>query len=481
MTIIRVMEDVSVIGKLWEFALYTAGPFIIVLGIMIFVHELGHFVAARAIGVRVLVFKLGFGRFILRVKRGHTEYGVGWMPIGGYVRMFGDPTEVEEREEQSLEDISEEDKKEALYFRPAGQKLLVFFAGPLMNIVLAFMIAPLMYLVGMERTVEPEGPPRVGVVQEGSPAEEAGIQPGDRVLSVGDEELDSFRDLIIAESLNPEQTLVYRVERGGSILEIPVTLEKASKGEPVGQSGVGPPPPLAKVGEVIPGSPAEETGLERGDTIVSVDGNDIKTWPELQEAVNNGEGQALDMVVLRDGEQLKFSITPRYHEDHDRYLIGITYFLDTETVRYGLFGAMVEGSRDCVYYFTLTYKVLWKLVSGQLGLKTLQGPVGIGAITSQAAHAGFTAVIGLMVLITINLGILNLLPFPPLDGGHILFTVLEGVMGREIKMKYKEWVFRAGMVLLLTLMMLVTFNDILRYKSRMGDFVKEIIKGLGLL
>jgi len=474
------MDILLVIGKIWDFIAYTAVPFVVVLGIMIFVHELGHFMAARAFKVRVLVFKLGFGRFIWSTKRGHSEYGVGWVPIGGYVRMFGDPTEVEEKEDTDLGELTEDEKKEALYFRPAWQKLIIFAAGPVMNVALAFMIAPLAYIIGFEREVEPKGPPLVGMVAENSPAQKAGIEKGDRLLAVDGDSIESYRDLIIKEAVNPEQTLTYTVRRGGRVLEFEIKLEEASKETPVGTSGIGPPPPPAMVGQVLPGTPAERAGLKTGDTIAMAGSERVSDWEELREAVNKSKGGLLSLVVLRDGERIELSIKPEYNEDQDRYLVGITYFIETEFVRYGPGRALVEGSKDCLHWVVLTYDTLWRLVSGQLKVKTLQGPLGIGAITSQAAHSGLVAVIRFMVLISINLGILNILPFPPLDGGHILFTAMESAIGREINIKYKEWVFRTGMALLLLLMVVVTFHDFMRYKTSIGDFFMDIIKGLGL-
>lgn len=480
------MDILLVLAKLWDFFFYTAAPFVLVLGIMIFVHEGGHYLAARLIGVRVLMFKLGFGKYIWSFTRGHTEYGVAWFPVGGYVKLFGDPTEVEGGEEEvALEDIPEADKAEALHFRPAPQKLLVFVTGPLMNIVLAFIIAPFIFLIGIEDIPNSKGPPIVGVVEPGSAAQKAGIVPGDKILVIGGDQINSYEQLRMKEALNLNKTLVYEIKRQGKgdIVKVPVLLKEATEFEGIGKSGIGPALMLSVVDRVIEGSAAQEAQLKPGDTIFGVNGKPISPWNEIAKAVDECDGKAIELALLRNGEKLNFSITPKFNSEHKRLMIGIHYSLQSpqmELIKYGLKDSIVEGTKMCVYYFELTLEVLWKLVSFQLSGKTVSGPFGIAAVTSRAAHSGLSDLIRLMVLISINLGILNLMPFPPLDGGHILFTSLEGIMGRQIKMKYKEAAFKAGFFLLIGLMILVTINDVIRYKSNMWGFIKEIGKGLGI-
>lgn len=463
--------------RIWELVAYTIAPFVGVLGVMIFVHELGHYLAARALGIRVLIFKLGFGNFIFKFTRGPTEYGVAWFPIGGYVKLFGDPTEVEGGEEEiPLEEIPEIDKKEALFYRPAHHKILVFVAGAAMNILLAFAIAPLVYLIGIE---EQKMPAAIGSVTAGSPAEQAGLKAGDTIVSIAGKPTTGFKDVVMAEALNPRNTVEYNVLRNGQALTITVTLGEDPK-EGIGQSGIMPPPLSARVGGLVEDSPAARAGLQLGDTILMVNNAGLRSWDDLQKAINQAGDRESALVVSRAGARIELKIKPEFNPDFNRYLIGISPYVETEFVRYGLGRAASEGAKDALNYIVLTFEILWKLISGQLSAKTMSGPLGIGAITSQAAHSGLAAVIGLMVLISVNLGILNLLPFPPLDGGHILVSAIEGVLGREIKMKYKEAAFRVGFFLLIGLMILVTIKDFWRYKGAMGGFFVDIWKGLGL-
>lgn len=467
------------------FGLLTSGiiPFVLVLGIMIFVHELGHYLTARLIGVRVLMFKLGFGKYIWSFTRGHTEYGIGWIPIGGYVKMFGDPTEVEGGEEDTpLEEIPEEDKAEALYYRPTGQKLLVFVSGPMMNIVMAFLVAPFIYLIGVQQPKEPEGPPVVAAVELESPAAKSGIEPGDRVLAIGGDEIDSQKDLKLAEALNAGETLVYKVERGGKTLDVPVTLRE-SEAEGTGESGLEFHLLPAGITKVVEDSAAEEAGLEVGDTVTGVNGNALSLNSSISSAVEKSGDGPITLSLLRGGKELEIEVTPRFSEEFDKKMIGIEYspgMPEMETVRYGLAESVKLGTADTIEYGRLTFVVFYKLISFQLSPKAVTGPVGIGVITSKAASMGISPLLQLVVLISINLGILNLLPFPPLDGGHVVFTVVEKVIGREIKIEIKEFFFKVGFFMLLGLMGLVTLQDIFRFGPSMWNFVKDLGAGLGL-
>ncbi len=459
--------------KILDTGFFTVVPFVLVLGFMIFVHELGHFLAGRIIGVRILTFKLGFGHSIVSHKRGHTEYAIGWIPIGGYVRMFGDPTEVEEEEEVALEDIPEEDKKEALFFRPAHQKIFTFVAGPAMNVIVAFLLAPLVYLIGYNRQVEPAPPIPAGVIEKDSPADKAGVKMLDKILTVDGRKIESYHDLQMIEALNPEKTLDYEVSRDGEKMSFQIKL-RTRKEPPVGESGIGPPPTPAIVGGIAPDWPAAASGLTVGDRIVAINGNKVTVWEEMTQLINDSEGNTIDFGVIRGDKEISLALKPRYNEDHDKYQIGIAAKVETEFVRESLGAAIVKGAEDCVRYVKMTYQVFYKLITFQLSGRAVSGPLGIAAITSSAARSGIVALIQLTVLISINLGILNLLPFPPLDGGHILVTGVESVIRREMNVKYKEAMFKAGFFLLIFLMIAVTASDFWRYKGKMYTFFMDL-------
>jgi len=482
-----------VLYKLWDLAAYTIVPFVLVLGIMIFVHELGHFLAARALGVKVLVFKLGFGKWIWKRTRGDFEYGIGVFPIGGYVKMFGDPTEVEGGDEDTpLEEISEEEKSQALYYRPARHKLAIFVAGPFMNILFGALVAPLVFLIGVEQI---KIGPAVGSVDPGSPAAVAGIKPGDTILSMDGTEVDNFYDVQQQEALNPNNKMVYKIKRDGQVLTRELTLREG-KERPVGESGIRPPPVSAVVMEIMPGTAAEKAGLETGDVIHKINGEKVsqgrissKINPPVAGALGGlplkqrkefYKDRELKLLVMRDNKEVELAASPTFSQEHGIFLLGIRHSPPKETIRYGLGGSIREGFRLAVKSVSDVYTVLYKLITFQLSPRLMAGPVGIGAITSQAAHMGLGMLLKLTVLIGINLGLLNLLPFPPLDGGHVVVTLVESAMGREINMKVKEGVFWFGFMLLISLMLLVTVNDFYNFGAGMLDYLKGLAEGLGL-
>ena len=467
----------SVINLLVNFLTYKVVIFLLVLGLLVFVHEFGHFLFARLFGVRVLIFKLGFGKFWWRRVRGHTEYGVGWIPIGGYVKLFGDPAEMEELKP---EQVSPADKKETLFAQPAWKKILIFAGGPVMNIVLAFLIAPIVYLVGIQQLKADSEPPVVGGVYPDSPAAKAGIEPGDLILSVGGKLVPTFRDLMIQEALNPNQTLTYRTLRQGREMEVKLTLAEA-KPDPIGYSGIVLPRTRAAIGETMPGMPAVKAGLKPGDRILAINGSPVVYWDELRRLIEAGDGREMAVRVRRGEQELEFRMTPEQDSTDRRWVIGITPQIDTVLVRTGLVKAVQLGSRDALQAGVLTVAILWKIITFQVSPRTVGGPVMIAGVVGEAAQTGFSYLVSLIVLISVNLGILNLLPLPPFDGGHILFAVIEAVIRREINVKYKEAIFRVGMTCILALFVLITVNDFMRYRESIAEWFKELAKGLGIL
>lgn len=466
-----------VIDLLLNFFTYKVVVFLLVLGVLILAHELGHFCFARLFGVRVLIFKLGFGRFLWSRKRGHTEYGVGWIPIGGYVKLFGDPSEMEE---PGATQISAAGRKETLLAQPAWKKALIFAGGPVMNIVLAFLIAPVVYLVGIQQFKADVEPPVVGAVYPDSPAARAGIEPGDLILAVGGKPVATFRELMIQEAMNPNRTLVYRLLRQDREREVTLTLA-AAKPDPIGYSGIVLPRTRGVIGEVMPGLPAARAGLKPGDRIVSINDTEVAYWDELRHLIEASQGRPLKVHVRRGEQDLEFSLTPERDQADQRFVLGITPQLDTVLVRTGPLQAVRLGARDTVEAVVLTGAILGKILTFQVSPRTVGGPVMIAGVVGEAAQSGFSYLVALIVLISVNLGILNLLPLPPFDGGHILFTGIEAVLRREVSVKYKEAIFRVSLTLILILFVLITGNDFMRYRESITEWFKELARGLGLL
>ena len=461
----------SLIALLWVIV-----PFLIMLGVLIFVHELGHFVAAKIFKVKVLVFAFGFGPWLIHKKIGETDYGIKPIPLGGYVRLFGDPSE---QEEETGEPVTPEDAKRALFAQATWKKMIIFGAGSLMNIALAFVIAPAVYWIGIEQPYTEVAAPSAGMVLPDSPADRAGIKPGDLVLRVNGKQLKNFQQMITMEMLNPEHEMTYQIQRGDSVFEKKVKLA-LSEAEGAGYSGIFLPgiPPV--VGGILKGGAAAKAGLQPEDKVISVNGRPVGYWHEMTALVQQSQGRPLVVVVERDRRQISFNLTPEYRDEEKRYLIGIEQKIPEVFVRYGFLEGLQAGFGEAYYWAGLTVRVAGKLLSLQLSRKAISGPVGIAAITGAAAKAGISRFLLLLIIISVNLGIINLVPIPPLDGGHLVITLIEAITRRSMNKKVKEIIFQTTFLLMIAFMLFVTFNDLVRFQQPIADWLKELVKSFGI-
>ena len=343
--------------------------FIVVLGILIFVHELGHFLAAKGLGVRVLKFSLGFGPRIIGKKVGDTDYMISALPLGGYVKMMGDNLE---------EEIPEEEKPYSFLSQKNWKKILIVGAGPFFNLIFAAIVLWMVFMIGV---------------------------------------------------------LV----------------------------------PDAVVGELKEGYPAVEAGMMAGDRIVSIDGEDIDDWGEMAGIIISSEGRELEIRAMRGDEELVFSVTPVLGEGlsevltpKQQYMIGITQSGIYHTVKRAPISALFEGIKKTADYTRLTFIIIGKMFTGEVALDNLGGPILIAQIAGSAARQGLVSFLGFLALISINLAILNLLPVPVLDGGHLLFFVIEAAIRRPISVKIKEVALQIGLALLVILMIMAFYFDISR-------------------
>jgi regulator of sigma E protease len=421
--------------------------FIFVLGVLVFIHELGHFLAARRIGVRVLTFSLGFGPKLLTVKRGDTEYCISAIPLGGYVKMAGENP-----------DDARTGAPDEFLSKSKWERFQVLIMGPIMNLVLAVLVMALVLYQGAELPAFTEQPAVVGSVESGSPAEAAGIRPGDRILSIQGREIADWDKLTMAIGTRANRQLDIVFERDGKRIEKNITPRVIDKFE-TGGIGVGPwyRPEIATVSE----GPARESGLREGDLILAADGTWYVNREQIIETIKSHDGKPLDLIIDREGKQQTITVTPRQIDDGVRINAQIRA-TETVTVQPGIVDAFKLSVERNWEWTVLIFETLAGLFTRDTSVKQLMGPVGIASLSGDAAEAGVIPLFTLMALISLNLGIMNLMPIPVLDGGHIAILAVEGLSRRDFSIKVKEKMLLGGFVILLTLMATVIYNDLTR-------------------
>ncbi len=425
--------------------------FVFVLGVLVFFHEAGHFLTAKWVGVRVKTFSLGFPPKLIGRKWGETEYVIGLLPIGGYVKMAGDnPAE------------SSGDPAEFLS-RSKWERLAIGFAGPFANLVLAVVILTVLFMVGLERPAGLEDPPVIRYVAQDSPAGRAGLAQGDRILEIGGSKTETWKDVLDRVMVSANEKLSVAVLRNGErvLTELSVAVREE---DGAGVAGLFP-PIQPEVGSLKPGFPAEQAGVQPGDVITKVGGKPIYHYAELIDAIEARAGSEVEIEVLRGQESVVFNLKPR--DDKGQWLIGITFSPPPTTIeRYGnpvqAFGA---ASKEIVRFTRMTFVILGKLVTGRASMKNVSGPIGIAQASGETARQGPKVLFWFMALLSVNLAVLNLLPIPLLDGGHMAVIVLEGLAGRDFSLQLKERILQVGFVMLLLLMVTVLYVDLSKIEA----------------
>lgn len=417
--------------------------FLIVIGILVFVHEFGHFIMAKRAGVRVEKFSLGMGPKLFGYKKGDTEYIVSALPLGGYVKMAG------ENPDEEPTGAADEFQSKSVW-----QRMKIAATGPLTNIVLAFMVMPLVYMIGTYS----EGPAKVGYVEQGSPADRAGFEAGDVITRINGRSISDWTKALSLIAVNPETNVSVTVERDGEKKTLNLRPESATEFK-IGTSGLVPDIP-AKVGGLKPGYPAEKAGLKPNDKILAVNGATVYHWNQFSNLVKESGGKKLTLAIERDGTRKKVVVTPR--EDEGRYVIGVEPMMQLVFKKHGFAESVRLGFDKTIELVDLTFITLKKLLTFNLSIKTLGGPVMIAQMSGQAASAGLSAFLSLLAMISISLGILNLLPIPVLDGGMILFLIIEAIRKKPLSRKTVEVAQSVGAAVLITLIVVVSYNDIMR-------------------
>ncbi|MEC8377028.1 MAG: sigma E protease regulator RseP [Pseudomonadota bacterium] len=443
---------------------WSLGAFIIALGILVAVHEWGHFYIARRCGVQVERFSIGFGKPIWRkLSKSGTEYVIAMIPLGGYVRML----------DERIDDVPADKADKAFNNKPVLQRMAIIAAGPGVNFVFAFFALWLMYLVGLE-TVKPV----VKEVEPQSIAALAGIQPGDEIIKVGSRSTPDWEavNLEVVSNIGSE-TAVVTVKNASNVeKELTFTLNgwnfDPDIESPLSSLGLTPfrPDPTLTVGFVGEGSAAAQAGLQPGDKLVALDGNALASWNALVDYIVDNPGQTIALDVERDGQlqTLRATIARRDTPQGQSGYLGVSPTFEpwpqgyVFTHQYGIIEAITKALDKTWRLMTLSVEMIGKLVTGDVSVKNLSGPISIAQGAGTSAGYGLAYFLSFLALISVNLGIINLLPLPMLDGGHLMFYTAELITGKPVPEAVQEWGYRIGGVLLFTIMGIAIINDIAR-------------------
>ncbi len=421
----------------------TALAFVFALGVIIFVHEAGHFLAARAFGMKVLAFSLGFGRKILGFTRGETEYKIGWIPLGGYVKLAA---------EDPGDQVSDDPRE--FVNRPRWQRIIVYFAGPAANAVLSVLLIAGLFVVGVDIPTLQSIPTVVGTVEAGGAGEAAGILPGDEIVAIGGKPVERWQEIAFTVMTSIGKPLAFELDRAGQKVATTVTPVKPADFE-FGDAGIYP-KILPRVGEVVAGSPAEQAGLLPGDELFAVDGRPLASPGEFVAYVEERTGQTIRVAFTRKGERRELDVVPADRDGKGR--IGVTLTL---TQKFPPLRALRESVRFNVEIAHQSLAVIGKIFKREVAAKSaLAGPIEIAAQSGQAARTGWKSLLYLMGVISISIGLLNLFPVPILDGGQITILLIESLMRRDLSVNIKERIAQVGFALIVLLMVTVLWFDI---------------------
>jgi regulator of sigma E protease len=423
--------------------------FLLVLGVLVVLHEAGHFVAARLLRAPVAVFSVGFGKRLWGFERGGTDYRISLIPFGGYVRVIGlGPDESDLVGEESAGDI----------LLPRWQRALILFAGPITNVVAAVAFLAVAYMVGVETPVYLEQKPEIGWVDPASPAAEAGIQAGDIVLGIDGDTTTDWREVDASFLTAGGREVEVTIGRDGVEQSIVFTPERITRYH-FGYAGIHP-RLEPEVMRLLPASPASRAGLQPGDRVVTINGEHVEQFWDMMRLISPHPDESIAIEIDRGGELLSLDLVPM--NDGGEGKIGVSLVFPTQIQRLGPVAAVAAGVRDCRRMTRETFRVLGRLITRQASIRQVSGPIDIARISGEAARSGLHSLVWLMGLISLQLGIFNLLPIPILDGGHLTIIAFESTIRRDLSIRVKERILEVGFVLLLLLMVVVMFNDIVK-------------------
>jgi regulator of sigma E protease len=432
---------------------------VLVLGLMILVHEWGHFIVARLFGVRVDVFSIGFGPRLFGVKRGATDYRISALPFGGYVRMAG-----QDLSEADSGNVAPTGASDELMSKPRWQRALISVAGPAVNLLMpVLLLSGFFWIKGLPYPAYLDETAVIAAMKANDPLAKAGVTVGDRITAINGIATSTWQKLDEAISeVRPEVSYRVSVDHQGTAREVVASGKEFIQAEAPGHY----PMVVPLVAQPVRGMGAERAGMKHGDLVVSVNGTKISSWFEFKDMIVNSNGSPLVTVVKRQGQLVTLKLVPQAIAGEDGkviYRLGVGAE-EPWAFKKMTFGTAVESaSVSTVYGLKQLLGVVGRLFSGKQSVKMLLGPVGIIDQAGQAVQEGTYAVINLMAIISLNLGILNLFPIPILDGGNILLLTLEGIRRRDFSLAFKERFVQVGLVLILVLFGYVMYNDVARF------------------
>jgi len=422
--------------------------FLVLIGVMILIHEAGHYWAARFFDVKVETFSFGFGPRLFGFRKGETDFRVAAVLFGGYVKMSG---------EQPGDEHAGDPR--SFLSKPRWQRLIIAFAGPAMNIILAVAVLTGLFMVRFPKLATSPSPV-VGYVVPDSAAAKAGIREGDRIVQIGETDNPTWEDIAMKEVASAGHPLSVWIMRDGDrkLLTVTPTLDPKSG---AGFAGWGEETEI-EIATVLADKPAAKAGLQPGDIVVSVNGLPIRSTPKLHDIITSNGPKPVNLVYSRSGKTGTVSVTPELSksEGSDKWMIGVSLQPRVIFVSLSAPQALIESVRQNAKSATFIYQFLRGIVERRMSPKSLEGPIRIAQLSGEAAREGPTAYFGLAAMLSLNLAIVNLLPIPILDGGVILMLLVEMFMRRDLSLRVKEAALKFGFVFLMAVVAFAIYNDI---------------------
>lgn len=444
---------------------WNLGSFILALGILVAIHEYGHFWVARKMGVKVLRFSIGFGKPLLKWHdKYNTEYVIAAIPLGGYVKML----------DERVDDVPANQRHLSFNAKSVQARIAIVAAGPMANFLFAIFALAVMYMVGVQSVK-----PVVGSITEGSRAEQAGIMPSQHIIKIGDDDITTWQDATFALMSNLGEESVEVIVRDKNLQPRVKTLNL--EGWKLDQQDV---PPLSSLG-IVPFRPqatltiaavtkdsaAEHANLQVNDKILAVNGETISNWQQLVNLITQSANKSLQFSVKRQDTIKAITVTPKGRIDNngiEQGFLGVAPVVQqwpdgyVETRHYGPLDSIVRGTKETWRLITLSFDMIGNLITGQVSVKNLSGPVGIAVGAGTSVSYGLVAFLSFLALISVNLGVFNLLPLPVLDGGHLMYYIIELFRKKPVSEKTQEFGFKVGALLLIFLTCFALFNDVSR-------------------